>query len=144
MEDDFFNFLIRAPLEESPSSQYQRFLDERGKDPSESHEGFDDINALEEGYRRDLFDLSLSGLERIDISNLSEGEESTLGDILGDFTDPEYQEETSELEFVELMKTALPALKSAGLLGDLLKSANPRLRAPKIAGWLHSFATVSA
>ena len=86
----------------------------------------------------------LSGLERIDISNLSEGEESTLGDILGDFTDPEYQEETSELEFVELIKTALPALKSAGLLGDLLKSANPRLRAPKIAGWLHSFAAVSA
>ena len=85
-------------------------------------------------------------MERIDISNLSEGEESTLGDILGDFTDPEYQEETSEreLEFVALMKTALPALKSAGLLGDLLKSANPRLRAPKIAGWLHSFATVSA
>ena len=38
-----------------------------------------------------------------------EGEEPTLGDIVGDFADhPEYQEETTELDFVELIKAALP------------------------------------
>ena len=34
-----------------------------------------------------------------------------MGDIIGDFADhPEYQEETTELEFFELIKTALPML----------------------------------
>ena len=79
MEDDFIGFLSKAPLKESPSSQYQRFLDERGKDSN------DDV--LEKCYRRNLFDLSLSGVENIELSNLIEGEEPTLGDIVGDFAD---------------------------------------------------------
>ena len=113
MEDDFVDFLIKAPLKESPSSQYQRFLDERSKDSQ-------DI-VVEECYRRNLFDLSfLSGVENIDLSNLSESEEPTLGDIVGDFADHDHPEWQEEPEFIELIKAALPMLKSAGLLGDLL------------------------
>ena len=113
MEADFVGFLSKAPLKESPSSQYQRFLNERGNDSN------DDV--LEKCYHRNLFDLSLSGVENIELWNLSEGEEPTLGDMVGDFADrPECQEETTEPEFIGLIKAALPMLKSAGLLGDLL------------------------
>ena len=60
-------------------------------------------------------------MENIELWNLSEGEEPTLGDMVGDFADrPECQEETTEPEFIELIKAALPMLKSAGLLGDSL------------------------
>ena len=106
-------FFKEGALKESPSSQYQRFLDERGNNSNE--------DVLEKCYRRNLFDLSLSGVENIELSNLIEGEEPTLGDTVGDFADrPECQEETTEPEFIGLIKAALPMLKSAGLLCDLL------------------------
>ena len=60
-------------------------------------------------------------MENIDLSNQSEGEEPNLGDIIRGFADhPECQEETTEPEFMEVIKAALPTLKSVGLLGDLL------------------------
>ena len=77
---------MKVPLEEKPSSQYQKFLTERGKDSSELHD-----NVLEKGcYQISSISVCLDW-KAIGISDPGQGEDQTLVDIVGDSIDrPEY------------------------------------------------------